>query len=364
MSNLCNLLPLISAHATFVGPMYFLKNEIEGRAELASYLEDKQNIARLNRFFSEHNIFDKKVTECIYGSIGSSSSQIFVPSTLDQITNANVVHIDIGAEKWSVVLVPDNVVDSKYIVFDILHELYEKTNKPIAISNAIAHAFYGKDQTYKNINATSCNFSTTLKELNADIIKLIDNEEKTAKKMNLSVLQGLQRFTTDLTPQIDEFLQNVVVIPRIKTSMTGLTYDQCTVQNGWTSVLTIPGKTLVDIGGGKTNAGFKLDDAGKIIEAVNKELKNKATDIAVLTGQIRSAVEKSESSCTTIKQSSDIVAKPEYREKYFAGVDNNFSYKLTKSTTSNPSGGRRTRRRRRARKTKKSRRKNRRKTRK
>jgi len=356
-NKICVLLKKISQTPSFVGPFYFLKNEIEGRAELASYLEDTGNIGRLNKFFQEHGIATKTVNECVYGSIGSSSSQIFVPSTLDakNIDNAKVVNIVIERKPWSVVLVSDNVVDGKYIVFDVLQKIYGATQIPIAISNAIAHAFYGKDKTYKAINSGSSNFSATLKELKDIITGLIATENQTIKKQNLSVLNGFKTFTEreDVT---DTFLSNTVVIPRIKVDMEGLQYKDCTVQNGWTSVLSISGKKLVDIGGGKTNPGYESNNAATIIAAVNKE--NNEGGIAVLTGKIRSDVETNGGTC--INESLDITVKSEYAERYFTDVNENFSYILIPSTPS--SGGRRTRRRRRARKTKKSRRKNRRKT--
>ena len=84
--NICATLDSISSNAEyqkFPSDWYFLPNEAEGRAELASYLGDANNLSCINNAFINSGIITTALTnlnQCVYGSIGSSSSQIFVPS--------------------------------------------------------------------------------------------------------------------------------------------------------------------------------------------------------------------------------------------------------------------------------------------
>ena len=137
----------------------------------------------------------------------------------------------------------------------------------------------------------------------------------------------------------------MVVIPRVAKDNTK--YDYYTIQNGWTNVLTIPGKTIIDIGGGKTNPSYEKKDTKEIIKAVMKESlekvkKNPSNIVPVLTGKIRSDVEKmvnpDNTNCNVLSVSYKILLKNEKDknyQKYFDNLSDGkiVSYKLSAEST-------------------------------
>lgn len=117
--------------------MVFLPNEAEGRAELASYLGDANNLSCINNAFINSGIITTALTnlnQCVYGSIGSSSSQIFVPSmNLASIVETEFVKkilLTISGQSWTIILISDN---KKVNIFDILQLIYTNTTFPINI---------------------------------------------------------------------------------------------------------------------------------------------------------------------------------------------------------------------------------------
>ena len=119
----------------------FIPNEVEGLGELATYLEDERHIQIISDAMNENGI------ECadgfmsvIYGSIGSSSSQILIPRNVSRdilvqqcfekfnlyhsemdISEADVtdmfdlINIQIKGNDWSVILIPNNPLFDKFI---------------------------------------------------------------------------------------------------------------------------------------------------------------------------------------------------------------------------------------------------------
>lgn len=136
-------------------------------------------------------------------------------------------------------------------------------------------------------------------------------------------------------------------------------FSNYTINNGWTGVLTIEGKELKDVGGGKTNPGLDDDNnITKIISGVKGEVVDKEKTfipnaVAVLTGKIRSLVETEGKSCTSLKESDNIKIKS-YYVSYFEGSTFIISYELLKKNTEiaasvatipTTAGGKRSRRR-------------------
>lgn len=319
------------------------------------------------------------MSELVYGSLGSSSSQIFVPRKLSEDDfldkfpeKCKIVNINIDRTEWSIILVPDNIVGGNYIPFEILQHIYSKVKLPIAISNSVSHSFYSKDQCFKMLEKSgkSNKFSATLYELKEDLRKedlqkgdsnviRVNSKDGTEeiRKASLVVYKTLKNI------EDDDFLKNVVVIPRFSTitisdyEEVGLTYNNTTIQNGWTSVLQLktetseyPSETFMfaDIGGGKTNSFYKDNNVGKLIESVLGELgikreiidttiKSDIKKAAGLTGKIRADLESDigdgDSTCSIIKSCNDIICDEKYK-KYFAYSLNILSYALLPSVLS------------------------------
>ena len=141
-----------------VKPNDSLELDVKPADSLEPFEEPIQDEPHSNEpFFNFFNV--------VYASIGSSSSQIFVPKNISFDESAteldskvknfcsieSIVIEDNGEKEWSIVLIPDNIVDQEYIVFQVLEVIYEKSNLFIFISNSIAHSFYGKNENAKNI---------------------------------------------------------------------------------------------------------------------------------------------------------------------------------------------------------------------
>ena len=198
--------------------VYFIPNEIEGRAELASYLYDTNNIDRIKLCATENNIEGiNTFIDCVYGSIGSTSSQIFVPSDitsneplLEMNEFVGMVLINIDGQNWTVVLVGLNVFNGKNQVFHILNHIYSATSLPIFLSNAIAHSFYGKDKSFASMNATC-----ELEVYTDAAFRAKQSQNVSEMVINLNIYDNNNSFTVQ---NDSNFLQNVVIIPRFTTA--------------------------------------------------------------------------------------------------------------------------------------------------
>ena len=408
-NNICNFLNSVSSNEKFqklFGKIpylwRFIPNEIEGRAELASYLEDNSgesnNLSRINFFYNDLGkpVFNN-LSDLVYGSLGSSSSQIFVPRNIviDDLSDeflakipekCKIVNINIDSTEWSIILVPDNFDDDKYIPFEILKKIYEKTELPIAISNSVAHTFYSKDKCFKDLNMDK--FSAKLYELKEDLLKEDSDVIKVNSKDGTEEIRPASLVVYKTLKNIDNnsFLENVVVIPRFSTKTIetyGLTFENTTIQNGWTSVLQLktetsetpsetsefpsetseppsetseppsetykpPSKTFMfaDIGGGKTNKYYESPNVNGLIVSVLDGLGIKKDDMdmitkanikkaAGLTGKIRADLESYmmlDNDCQNIKICDDIICDEKYKV-YFVDPNKIPSYALLPQTS-------------------------------
>lgn len=388
--NICATLDSISSNAEyqkFPSDWYFLPNEAEGRAELASYLGDANNLSCINNAFINSGIITTALTnlnQCVYGSIGSSSSQIFVPSmNLASIVETEFVKkilLTISGQSWTIILISDN---KKVNIFDILQLIYTNTTFPIAISNSIAHSFYGynlsnielvRDRPPSETPMTDPKVALSLFDLtlveyeNINAKRTAEAEAAVAAETNSikkeKIMADLKKITLNtgeyakIQAITTVFLKNTVVIPRFNNKQMP-NFSNYTINNGWTGVLTIEGKELKDVGGGKTNPGLDDDNnITKIISGVKGEVVDKEKTfipnaVAVLTGKIRSLVETEGKSCTSLKESDNIKIKS-YYVSYFEGSTFIISYELLKKNTEiaasvatipTTAGGKRSRRR-------------------
>ena len=303
--------------------MGFVPNELEGLGELATYIENENHIQIINEALTENDIINTNgLLGVIYGSLGSSSSQIVVPTNItheqlvencyqlfmkyhpdmDLLINDiecmfECVTISIEGNDWTVVLIPKNTLFDKYIPFYVLMELYTLTSLPITISNCIAHIFYKKNKTYLDIYPDGKK-SASLFDLFTDV-KCIDIVKADLKspspfvdkyRENVFQCQVLNDETLDM-------FQNTIVIPRTKTEGTF-------IDNGWDRTmwykslmgsLSIDGfLPIVDIGGGRTNEGYETFNIPLIMKNILKEMKSSYTVhdcFPICTGKIRTDIE-------------------------------------------------------------------------
>jgi hypothetical protein len=304
--------------------MGFVPNELEGLGELATYIENDNHIQIIDEALLENGIINRYgFLGVIYGSLGSSSSQIVVPRNIThaQLTDGcyelfmkyhpdmdllindiecmfECVSISIEGNEWSIILIPKNTLFDKYIPFYVLTELYCITRLPITISNCIAHIFYKKNKTYQDMYPGGTKKSASLMELFTDqkcmdIVKadlkspapFVDKYREVV--FNIHVLDG---------ESLDMF-QNTIVIPRTKTEGTF-------IDNGWDRTLwyktrmgplSIQGYLpIVDIGGGRTNEGYETFNIPMIMKNILKEMKSSYTEhdcFPICTGKIRTDIE-------------------------------------------------------------------------
>jgi hypothetical protein len=324
----------IKSNATFQEDMKckmgFVSNELEGLGELATYIENDNHIQIINEALLENGIINRNgFLGVIYGSLGSSSSQIVVPRNIthEQLVNGcyelfmkyhpdmdllindiecmfECVSISIEENEWSIILIPKNTLFDKYIPFYVLTELYRITTLPITISNCIAHIFYKKNKTYQDMYPDATKKSTSLKDLfmdqkSIDIVKVdlkspspfVDKYREIVFQRDVMEGESLDMF------------QNTIVIPRTKTEGTF-------IDNGWdrtmwykTSMgpLSIQGYLpIVDIGGGRTNEGYETFNIPMIMKNILKEMKSSYTQhdcFPICTGKIRTDIETIMSGC-------------------------------------------------------------------
>jgi len=293
-------------------PIHFLSNIQEGILEKQTYTKyGRDNLRVLTNAFLDSRSRTRTrsretretkislrpittITDCVYGSVGSSSSQILVPvkpSTRTRLINVlksqfkQSVKIHDSGDGWLIVLIPSNNLDNqdtnRFIVFDILKTIYETTYLPIAVSNALAHRIYGHGKTYSDIDDPHAQHVVTLKTI-------IDTNRICLDEKNKGIYNAL--YKTDFDADRD-FLSSTIVIPKFDNRVTRrykkLSPDRYRIINDWIFAL---GKRYADIGGSITNKYFNECDSGrKIILAIKKAAKH--NQIPVLTGRIRAAVE-------------------------------------------------------------------------
>ena len=302
----------------------FVPNELEGLGELATYLENETHIQIINEALLENGITNTNgFLGVIYGSLGSSSTQIVVPKNITQeelvegcyelfmkfhpdmdllITDIECmfecVSINIEDNDWTIVLISKNTLFDKYIPFYVLSELYNITELPIAISNCIAHIFYKKNKTYQDVYPDKTKKSASLMELFVDkkINNIVQGDLKSPAPFVYKYIEYIFQYYIDEGEPLVMF-QNIIVIPRTKTEGTF-------IDNGWdrtmwykttTGGLSIQGYIpVLDIGGGKTNEGYETCNIQMITDNILKEVNGSYTlheCFPICTGKIRTDVE-------------------------------------------------------------------------
>lgn len=304
--------------------MGFVPNELEGLGELATYIENDNHIQIIDEALLENGIINRNgFLGVIYGSLGSSSSQIVVPRNIphEQLSDGcyelfmkyhpdmdlliddiecmfECVSISIEGNEWTIILIPKNTLFDKYIPFYVLTELYYITRLPITISNCIAHIFYKKNKTYQDMYPDKTKKSASLMELFTDqkSIDIVKSDLKSPAPFvdkyrevvfNIHVLGG----------ESLSMFQNTIVIPRTKT-------EGSFIDNGWDrtlwyktrmGALSIQGYLpIVDIGGGRTNEGYETFNIPMIMKNILKEMKSSYTEhdcFPICTGKIRTDIE-------------------------------------------------------------------------
>lgn len=305
--------------------MGFVPNEIEGLGELATYVENENHIQIINEALLENGITNTNgFLGVIYGSLGSSSSQILVPKIISHeslvvncyelfmkfhpdmdllITDIHpmfeCVTIRIEDNDWTIILISKNTLFDKYIPFYVLYNLYNISSRlPIAISNCIAHIFYKKNKTYQDIYPNATKKSASLMELfsHEKSIDIVKNDLKSPAPFVDKYRETVFQYHLDGCGPSDMF-QNTIVIPRTKT-------EGSFIDNGWDRTLwykTMMGPlsvegyiSVLDIGGGRTNEGYETFDIPMIMDKITKEMKNEHPYhecYPICTGKIRTDIE-------------------------------------------------------------------------
>ena len=306
------------------GKMGFVPNELEGLGELATYLENEVHIQIINEALLENGITNTNgFLGVIYGSLGSSSTQILVPKniTKKELTEGcyelfmkfhpdmdllltdiyfmfECVSIHIEDNDWTIVLISKNTLFDKYIPFYVLSALYNITTLPIAISNCIAHIFYKKNKTYQDMYPDATKKSASLMELFVDqkVNNMLKGDLKSPAPFVYKYIEYIFQYYIDRGEPLEMF-QNIIVIPRPKT-------EGSFIDNGWdrtmwyktmTGGLSIQGYIpVLDIGGGKTNEGYETCNIQMIMDNILKEVNGSYTlheCFPICTGKIRTDVE-------------------------------------------------------------------------
>ena len=304
--------------------MGFVPNELEGLGELATYLENDRHIQIINEALLENGITNTNgFLGVIYGSLGSSSTQILVPKYITQeelvegcyelfmkfhpdmdllMTDIaymfECVSIHIEDNDWTIVLISKNTLFDKYIPFYVLTELFNITSLPIAISNCIAHIFYKKNKTYQDVYPYELKKSASLMELFVDknINNIVKSDLKSPAPFVYKYIEYIFQYYIDREEPITMF-QNTIVIPRTKT-------EGSFIDNGWDRTLwyktTMGGLSIqgyipvLDIGGGKTNDGYETCNIQMIMDNILKEISCNYSPnycFPICTGKIRTDIE-------------------------------------------------------------------------
>lgn len=306
------------------GKLGFIPNELEGIGELATYIENDNNIKIINDALRENEIENTGgFTSVIYGSLGSSSSQIFVPRNIDRQQlvsecyeafyffhpDMDLLIDDVGSmfeslntsidgEDWTIILVSRNTLFDKYVPFYVLYKLYEITGLIVTISNCIAHVLYQKNKTYQDVCPLSPKKTASLYELftNESSINAVKSDLKSPAPFVDKFREVIFKHFLEEGIPLGFFL-NTFVIPRTKGEGTY-------VDNSWDATiwfkstmggLAIDGyQPVLDIGGGRTNEGYETNNVQMMLTNILKEMKGKHKDqpcFPICTGKIRTEIE-------------------------------------------------------------------------
>jgi len=329
MAYIHSIVSQIKSNTTFnedmEGKLGFIPNELEGIGELATYLENDNNIKIINDALQENDIVNTDgFNGVIYGSLGSSSSQIFVPRNIkredlvdecyeafyffhpdmdiligDIETMFDSLTTSIDGVEWTIILVSRNTLFDKYVPFYVLYKLYEMTGLTVTISNCIAHVLYQKNKTYQDVCPSSSKKTASLYELftNEASILAVKNDLKSPAPFVDKFREVIFQFFLEEGVSIGFFL-NTFVIPRTKA-------EGSYVDNSWDATiwfkttmgaLAIEGyQPVLDIGGGRTNEGYETNNIQMMMTNIIKEMKGKYNEqpcFPVCTGKIRTDIEK------------------------------------------------------------------------
>lgn len=306
------------------GKLGFIPNELEGIGELATYLENDNNIKIINDALKENDIINTDgFKSVIYGSLGSSSSQIFVPKNInrdqlvsecyeafyffhpdmdllveDVVSMFELLNTSIDGEEWTIILVSRNTLFDKYVPFYVLYKLYDITGLTVTISNCIAHVLYQKNKTYQDVCPSSTKKTASLYELftNEASINAVKNDLKSPAPFVDKFREVTFQHFLEEGISIGFFL-NTFVIPRTKS-------EGSYVDNSWDATiwfkssmggLAIDGyQPVVDIGGGRTNEGYETNNIQMMMTNIIKEMKGAYKDqpcFPICTGKIRTEIE-------------------------------------------------------------------------
>jgi len=303
--------------------LFFLPNKLEGVLEFLSYTCDANNLQRAQNCFSDAGYqIPLGLDAFIYASGGSSSSQIFVPTTLNDNTKSAISLYGgdfVEVQGWTIILVANNVHtlhvsgEDIYSPLRILEVIFHATEciYPVAISNSFAHTVYGKGHTFQNVGGT--NHVGRLTE-----ISIVPH--------NVEVVKDDIIWRTIMQTSF-AFRMNTFVIPRVSNKNAGeirngknrngaLTEENSKIKNDWSdTIIALDSRPVVDIGGGKTNPGLRVGDAAAIMRCVHKELGDPATAVAGCTGQIRTTVESLKESVENVEMKPFLMLKPEFIEQ-------------------------------------------------
>lgn len=342
-SNLCDLLKVISEHPKYTGNIYFIPNNVEGRGELGSYLGNQKNNDVIVKVLEENKIEDGNINNSIYASVGSSSTQMFIPQLLDEklcddLTKDYGTKCDV-VDKWTILLVPDNFFGGNFVPLLVLKSISEKNPElNILIGNSFSHLAYGYEKKY-NFDKISDNLFNLQKNINSGGFYDPNKKEIVSKTLNTIINGGGEGFA-----------KKVIVAPRIKNAER--------IENGWNLTLSLPNNTkFVDFGGGKTNKLYDDYITSKInaneaaynfLKIIEDGLKKNQNDGAGCTGVIRAEIEKMVNSkeCKYISVVPGLTVNSEYKN-FFSGISPS-ALNVVKVSTEGK-GGKRTRRNRRRR---------------
>ena len=308
--------------------MGFIPNEVEGIGEMATYLESERHLEIINEALSENGITNSDgFMGVIYGSIGSSSSQILIPRSIDkpsltfqcletftlyhsdmEITESDVndmyecIQINIKNNEWTIILVSNNALFDKYIPLYILTELHKITQLPIAISNAIAHSFYAKSKTFLDTMPELLKRTASLDELfnNDTVNERLNNDMMPSSQFIVKYRNDVFDHCYDGGQSLAVSLayKNIIMIPKTKEEGTF-------INNSWDKSIWFPKKVgglsidgyipVLDIGGGRTNEAYALNNIPLMTKNILKEMKSTYPTgecFPICSGKIRTTIEK------------------------------------------------------------------------
>jgi hypothetical protein len=315
--RLLSELSLVAKSGVSETHLFFLPNKLEGLLEFLSYTCDADNLHRAQYCFKDAGFpIPADLNAFIYASGGSSSSQIFVPTALNDNTKQLILSYGgefVEVQGWTIVLIANNVNNiggtDMYSPLKVLEFIFDTTEGkyPAAISNSFAHTVYGKGHTFQKVGGISHVGKLSDLSIEPHYLEVIKDDIIWKTMMQTSLA----------------FRENTVVIPRVSNknaekNMNGsLTEENSKIKNDWSdTVCAFDGvRSVVDIGGGKTNPGLEAGDAAAIMRSVHKELGDPAMGVAGCTGKIRTTVLSLKDSVENVEMMPFLMLKPEFLEK-------------------------------------------------